>query len=331
MRIAINGMGRIGRLLAKLLATTDHEIVAVNDLMSKSNLTYLLKFDSIYGQYFNNKVEISEKSDGISINDKLIRILNEARPLQLPWKELDIDLVIDCSGKFLSFNALRDHLQAGARRVLLSTTGTTDVPLLIRGFNDHALSKATPIVASGGCMVNCTVPIIHYLEQHYEIESLHINVLHSYTSRQSLVDGEHSDFRRGRAAASSIIPVAVDLAQNLKRIFETLDQKIEATSTRIPIECGALVDMHAVLRKSPNVNEVHELFKGLSGTDLKGILQVNEDPIVSRDIICNAHSAIIDSTLTRAIGNHLKLCAWFDDQFAFTTRLVEIANRMSER
>ena len=328
MKIAINGMGRIGRLLCKLLADTNHEVVAVNDLMTKENLVYLLSYDSIYGQFFLGKNQLVETKDGFHLTRHNVKVFSEASPSQLPWKDLDIDIVIDCSGKFLTDKLLKQHLISGAKRVLLSTTGAADVPLLIRGFNDSIFLGNQKILSSGGCMTNCTVLVLDHLIKTFGIDSVHINVIHSYTSRQSLVDSPYSDFRRGRAATSSIIPVKIDLDQTLEKVFPSLDKKIATVSTRVPINCGALVDVHAVLQKQSDANTVNKLFQGLSQNQLKGLLAYNEAPITSTDIVCNPHSAVVDSTLTNVIGNQLKLSAWFDDQFAFTNRLIEIVDLM---
>jgi len=328
MKIAINGMGRIGRLLCKLLASSRHEIIAVNDVMTKDNLAYLLTYDSIYNQFFLGKNEIAATRDGFQLNGRNVKVFSEPNPLALPWKELGIDVVIDCSGKFLTHELLKQHLTAGAKRVLLSTTGAAGVPLFIRGYNDSIISQNYDILSSGGCMTNCTVLLLDHLIKNFGIDSLHINVIHSFTSRQSLVDGPHKDFRRGRAATSSVIPVKIDLDQTLEKLFPSLQSKVATASTRVPINCGALVDIHAQLQKPVSSDSVNELFCKLSQGQLKGLLEVNEAPIASTDIICNPHSAVVDSTLTHVLGNHLKLSAWFDDQFAFTNRLIEIVDLM---
>jgi glyceraldehyde 3-phosphate dehydrogenase len=326
MKIAINGMGRIGRLLCKLLASTTHEIVAVNDVMPKNNLVYLLTFDSIYGQYFLGKNKITETDEGFLLNGRNIKIFSESVPSQLPWKDLGIDLVIDCSGKFLTEQLLNLHLEAGAKKVLLSTTGEGLMPLIIRGFNDGVLKKELKIISSGGCMTNCTVLVLDHLIKKFGADSVHINVIHSYTSRQSLVDAPYSDFRRGRAATTSIIPVKTDLEQTLEKLFPSLQNNVATTSTRVPIQCGALVDLHITLKKSTSTTAINDLYHQLSQQQLKGLLGYNSDPITSSDIICNPNSAVVDSTLTHLLGNHLKLSVWFDDQFGFTNRLVELVD-----
>ena len=322
-------MGRIGRLLCKLLASTKHQVVAVNDVMPKDNLVYLLKYDSIYNQYFLNKNSIEETSEGFQLNSQNVKVFSTSSPAQLLWKNLDVDVVIDCSGKFNTAELLQQHISAGAKRVLLSTTGHDDVPLLIRGFNDHSLSKDQKIISSGGCMTNCTVLVLDHLINNFGVESAHINVIHSFTSRQSLVDGPYSDFRRGRAATTSIIPVKIDLDQTLEKLFPSLTKKVSTMSTRVPIPCGALVDMNLILKYPVDAQTINNSFQKLSQNQLKGLLGYNTEPITSTDIICNPHSAVVDSTLTYSLGNHLKLSVWFDDQFAFTNRLIEIVDLMN--
>ena len=327
MNIAINGMGRIGRLLCKLLNNTEHRVVAVNDLMTKENLAYLLEFDSIYGQYFLGKNHIHVTDDGIALNGQNIEVFTEPDPSNLPWKKLGVDMVVDCSGRFLTHQALSQHLTAGARQVLLSTTGAQGVPMVVRGFNDTNKIIKEPIIASGGCMTNCTVLLLHHLIKNFGVESVHINVTHSYTSRQSLVDSPHTDFRRGRAATASIIPVKIDLHETLEKVFPTLAGKVISSSTRVPIICGALCDLNFIATKSVAGATIHELFAKLAKNELKGLIGYNEQAITSTDILCNPNSAIVDATLTHAIGKHVKLSAWFDDQFAFTNRLVEIIEK----
>lgn len=328
MKIAINGMGRIGRLLCKLLADTPHEVVAVNDVMTKENLAYLLRFDSIYGQYFLGKHQVAVAEDGLLINGKAVKVFTEASPENLPWKELGVEAVVECSGKFLTHELLSMHLQAGAKRVLLSTTGATGVPMIIRGFNDSMQPAGQPIIASGGCMTNCTVLLLHHLIGNFGVESVHINVTHSYTSRQSLVDAPNIDFRRGRAATSSIIPVKVDLHETLESVFPTLAGRVISSSTRVPVICGALCDLNFIATKPVEANTINQLFRKLSENQLVGLIGYTEEAVTSTDILCNPNSAVVDGTLTHAIGRHVKLSAWFDDQFAFTNRLVELIDQV---
>jgi len=319
MRVAINGMGRIGRLLFRRLM--DHpsiEVVAINDLMDVQNLIYLLKYDSVYGPLplslmFENKLLVGNKS---------VTVLNEADPKQLSWNELQVDVVIECTGQFTKKSLATQHLSAGAKRVLLSTTGSEDIPLMIFGFNEKSYNKEIDVISPGGCMTNCSVQVINALSS-LHILSAQLNVVHSYTSRQSLVDAPHKDFRRGRAAAESIIPVPVDLAQSLERLFPALTGKIAAVTTRVPVLNGALADFTFHVADDINKEDVNALLKKAASEHLSGIIAYVEDPLVSLDIKGNAHSAVIDGTLTSVVGNQVKVFAFFDNEYGFTSRMID--------
>jgi glyceraldehyde 3-phosphate dehydrogenase len=320
MRIAINGMGRIGRLLfRRLVKEPGIEVVAINDIMDTQNLMYLLRYDSVYGM-----ADFSlDYNDGtLAAAGKPVRVLKEPSPLQLPWKNLGIDIVLECSGKFITEQGASQHIQAGAKKVLLSTTGSEEIPLLIYGFNQHALKEETSIISPGGCMTNCCTHLI-YLMNSIGIESLHLNVIHSYTSRQELVDAPHKDFRRGRAAAESIIPVPVDLSQSLERLFPVLKDKIGSITTRVPVANGALGDFTFQLKEPVTAEQVNAIFKKAAGHEYKNILQYTEEPIVSLDIKSNPHSGIIDGSLTSVVGRQVKLFAFFDNEYGYTSRMID--------
>lgn len=319
MRIAVNGMGRIGRLLfRRLIEYPQFELVAVNDLMDGRNLAYLIGHDSIYGNA-GYKVVYNQKiiADGMEVE-----YLQEPEPLKLPWKKLEVDVVLECSGRFTSSALASKHLQAGAKKVLLSTTGSDDIPLLIYGHNQHALTKDMDIISPGGCMTNCCTHMI-YLVNSIGIESLQLNVIHSYTSRQELVDAPHKDFRRGRAAAESIIPVPVDLADSLQRLFPVMKNKIAAVTTRVPVANGALADFSFQLQKESTVEEVNRIFREAASGEYKGIIEYTEEPLVSLDIKGNEHSVIIDGSLTSCVGRQVKVMAFFDNEYGYTSRMMD--------
>ena len=319
MRIAINGMGRIGRLLfRRLLHQPDIEIVAVNDIMDPQNLAYLIKHDSVYGNSDFNIVY----NGVLMAGEKRISCYRESQPSALPWQDLKIDLVLECSGKFITKPLASQHLSAGAKKVLLSTTGSDDIPLLIYGHNQNTLSADIDIISPGGCMTNCATHLVHLLNA-MGIESLHLNVIHSYTSRQELVDAPHKDFRRGRSAAESIIPVQVDLAQSLERIFPFMHNRIAAVTTRVPVANGALGDFTFHLEQETNIMQVNTIFKNAAAGTYRGILEYTEEPLVSLDIKSNSHSAIVDGTLTSVIGRQVKVFAFFDNEFGYTSRVID--------
>ncbi len=320
MRIAINGMGRIGRLLCRRLAGLEGiELVAVNDLMEKDNLAYLIRYDSVYGAL----PEPIVSGDGVLIlSGRSIAVFREPDPSCLPWGRLGVDIVLECTGQFSHRAGAEKHLAAGARKVLLSSTGSPDIPLMIYGFNQHLLKPGTDIISPGGCMTNCTTHLL-YILQSIGIESAHCNILHSYTSRQELVDAPHKQFRRGRAAAESIIPVEIDLPVSLERLFPNLKDRIAAVSTRVPVANGALADMTVRLKAPATASAINSLFRKAAENDYKGILAYSEDPLVSLDIKGNTHSCIIDSALTSSLGDHVKVLAWFDNEYGYTSRIVD--------
>jgi glyceraldehyde 3-phosphate dehydrogenase len=328
MRVAINGMGRIGRLLfRRLMENEQFEVVAVNDTMPKDNLAYLLKYDSVYGTFAQN---ISVQNELIEVNNKKISVFQTSDPAMLPWKDLDVDVVLECTGSFNSKKGAEKHLQSGAKKVLLSTTGDEDVPLLIYGFNQTRLTPEIDIVSPGGCMTNCSVHVLYILNS-ISIRSAHINILHSYTSRQELVDAPNSNFRRGRAAAESIIPVEIDLHKSLERLLPAMHNKIAASSVRVPVANGAMAIFSIQLHDEVSADQVNMLFKKSAEAEYTGILDYTEEPVVSLDIKGNKHSCVIDGTLTSAIGNHLTIVAWFDNEFGFTSRMIDwlgVMNKM---
>ncbi|MEO6135270.1 MAG: glyceraldehyde 3-phosphate dehydrogenase NAD-binding domain-containing protein [Ginsengibacter sp.] len=323
MRIAINGMGRIGRLLFRRLIEDKYiEVVAVNDVMPKENVAYLIKHDSVYGTF---ESPLTQTSNGFSVKEKKVVVLQIEDPSQLPWKDLAIDLVLECSGRFSNQDASGKHLQAGAKKVLLSTTGADDVPLMVYGFNHKDSLSQLDIVSPGGCMTNCSSHVLNILNK-FGIQSAHIDILHSYTSRQELVDAPHSQFRRGRAAAESIIPVDIDLFQSLNRLFPDLKNKIGTSSTRVPIANGAMANFYVQLSSPVSTREINDLFRKASAEELHKIIEYTEEQIVSIDIKGNTHSCIIDGTQTASIGNHLRLVAWFDNEYGFTSRMIDWLN-----
>lgn len=319
MRIAINGMGRIGRVLfRRLLPDPDFTIVAVNDIMPPGNLAYLLRYDSLYGPFDQ---PVCPEDGYIICGEQRIAALQEPDPSRLPWRDLGVDAVLECSGRFTTRPAASQHLQAGARKVLLSTTGSPDIPLLIYGYNQSQLKADAPIISPGGCMTNCSTHVLYILNS-IGIESAQINMLHSYTSRQELVDTAHGQFRRGRAAAESIIPVEIDLAQSLERLLP-LRGKVASVSIRVPVTNGALADFTVQLREPVSKDQVNLLFKKAAADEYRGIVDYTEDPLVSADIKKNVHSCIIDGTLTSVVGRQVKLIAWFDNEYGYTSRMID--------
>ena len=320
MRIAINGMGRIGRLLARRLLDLDGiELVAVNDIMDSDNLAYLLRYDSVYGTWPDAVIHSKGR---LSVGNHSLAVFRQEDPAGLPWAYLGIDVVLECSGRFTSREAASVHLAAGAGKVLLSTTGSPEIPLLIYGFNQQSLPADSTVISPGGCMTNCSVPLLSLLDG-IGIESAQVNILHSYTSRQELVDAPHRQFRRGRAAAESIIPVEIDLASSLERLLPAMKGRIATVSTRVPVANGAMADFTVQMKTAVSAADINALFRNAAQQQYKGIVDYNEEALVSLDIKGNTHSCVIDGTLTSVAGKLVKVIAWFDNEYGYTSRMID--------
>ncbi len=320
MRIAINGMGRIGRLLTRrLLMLEGLELVAVNDIMPPDNLAYLLRYDSIFGTL----AEPVSTSDGhLMIGGSKLAAFQTEHPAELPWAALGVDIVLECSGRFTHGDKAAIHLQAGARKILLSTTGSPELPLLVYGYNQQLLDASVDILSPGGCMTNCMVPLLDVFGQ-AGIETVQVNILHSYTSRQELVDAPHKQHRRGRSAAESIIPVEIDLAASLERLMPDLKDRIATVSTRVPVANGAMADLTVQLETPVSARDVNALFQHAAKGRYKGIIDYTEDALVSLDIKGNMHSCVVDGGLTSVVGKQVKLIAWFDNEYGYTSRMID--------
>jgi len=321
-RLAINGMGRIGRTLLRLLFEKGsiQSVIAVNDIMPKDNLIYLLKYDSIRGTL---SAEISSTTNGFSIDGHEIYCYQHAEIKNLPWQKHSIETVIEATGLFTYSADASLHLSNGVKRVLLSTY-SKDIPSTILGVNHQTVTQETKIISPGDCTINCVAPLINLVQKNFEIHSIHINVIQAYTTRQQLLDGPYKGLRRGRAASHSIIPFEVNITPALETIFPVLKNKIESMSTRVPVPCGALADISFVLQNPTDAKAVNSIITKASQEELKNITSITFDPIVSSDILGNSHSSAIDGTLTRVVnGNHLKLFAWFDNEWGYANRLLD--------
>jgi len=321
-RLAINGMGRIGRTLFRLLFEkgSTQRVIAVNDIMPKDNLLYLLKYDSIRGTL---PVEISSTTNGFSIDGHEIYYYQQAEIKNLPWQKHSIETVVEATGLYTHSEDARLHLSNRAKRVLLSTF-SKDVLSTILGVNHQHVTPETKIISPGDCTINCVAPLINLIQKNFGINSIHINVIQAYTTRQQLLDGPYKGLRRGRAASHSIIPFEVNITPVLETIFPSLKNNIESISTRVPVPCGALADVSFVLQNSTDANAVNSIITNASKAELRNITAITFDPIVSSDILGNPHSSTIDGSLTRVMnGNHLKLFAWFDNEWGYANRLFD--------
>ena len=328
IRVAINGFGRIGRTVAKVIQNHPNiELVAINDLTDAPTLAHLFKYDSIHGSYHGT---VTTGTNEIIIDGKSIKIVSEKAPENLPWKELNIDVVIESTGRFLTKELANGHLNAGAKKVILSAPPKTeDLTTVVLGINEEVLLANDPIISNASCTTNAAAPLIKVLHDFYHIESAYITTVHSYTSDQTLHDAPHKDLRRARAGALSIIPTTTGAAKAITKIFPDLNDKIGGCGVRVPVPNGSLIDISLNLKEDSSVEDINQKFKEASETYLKGILQYTEDPIVSVDIIGNTHSCIFDAQLTSITGHMVKIMGWYDNEAGYSNRIVDLILKIS--
>jgi glyceraldehyde 3-phosphate dehydrogenase len=323
-KIAINGFGRIGRLvLRELLKKTNAEVVAINDLTDLVTLAHLFKYDSSQGA-FNGTV--SHDKNGILINNTQIKTYALKNPAELPWEELEIDVVLECTGIFRDKEKASLHLQAGAKRVIISAPGKGEMATVVRGINDELLSGTEQIFSNASCTTNCLAPLVKIVLDNWGIEQAFMGTVHAYTADQNLQDSPHKDLRRARAAAINIVPTSSGAGEALAIIFPEIQGKISVSSLRVPVITGSLVEL-IVLLKNPvlSAEEVNKVFKAAADGHFKGIMEYSEAPLVSTDIVGNPHSTIFDAELTTLNANMLKVTAWYDNEAGYSARLAEVA------
>jgi glyceraldehyde 3-phosphate dehydrogenase len=322
-RIAINGFGRIGRLTFRnLVKNPNVEVVAINDLTDNHTLAHLLKYDTMHGR-FDGTIQADDNS--ITVNGNRIAGLAIKNPAELPWKDMNIDVVLECTGIFLDKEKAGLHIQAGAKRVILSAPPKADdVPTFVIGANADKISATDLIVSNASCTTNCLVPMILTLDRAFGVEQLFMNTIHAYTADQNLQDGPHRDLRRARAAAQNIVPTSTGAAKAVIMVAPHLKGKIEAHSLRVPTATGSITDCVCTLKKAATVEEINAIFKAAAEGALKGILEYNEEPIVSSDIIGNTHSVIFDAPLTQANGNTCRIVGWYDNEAGYSARLAQL-------
>lgn len=330
-KIAINGFGRIGRLTFQALIKNETvEVVAINDLTNAKTLAHLLKYDSVHGKFDG---EVSADENSITINGKKYVIYAEKDPENLPWKELGIDIVVECTGRFRKRADIEKHLAAGARKVTLSVPAdkSEDVDLtVVMGVNDNLLSREHLLVSNASCTTNCLGPVAKVLNDTFGIEYGLMNTIHSYTNDQIILDAPHKDLRRARAAAVSIIPTSTGAAKAIGLVIPELTGKLDGMSMRVPTPDGSVVDLVVMLKRSVTIAEVNEAMKNAANGPLKGILEYTTDPLVSCDIINNPHSSIFDSLLTQVInGNMVKVISWYDNEFGYSQRLADLTVKLA--
>jgi len=330
-RIGINGFGRIGRLFFRAALEDEEffkkfELVAVNDLATAENLAYLLKYDSVHGMLGSN-VEVS--GNKITVGDLEFTVLSEPDPAKLPWKDLGVDIVLESTGRFTAREGAQKHLEAGAKKVIISAPAKNPDITIVMGVNHEKYDPANHnIISNASCTTNCLAPVVKVLNENFGVERGLMTTTHAYTNDQRTLDMIHrKDYRRGRAAAVSIIPTTTGAARAIGEVIPELKGKLDGMALRVPVPDGSVVDLVAELKTEATKEEVNAAFKKAAETYLKGILQYTEDPIVSIDIIHNPHSAIVDGLSTNVLGgksNFVKVLAWYDNEWGFSCRLVDL-------
>ncbi|MBL7791642.1 MAG: type I glyceraldehyde-3-phosphate dehydrogenase [Saprospiraceae bacterium] len=326
-KIAINGFGRIGRLsFRNLLQMNDVEVVAINDLTDNPTLAHLLKYDSVHGK-FNGTV--SADDNNLYVNGKAIKALAEKDPTKLPWKELGVDVVLECTGRFTDEEKASWHLQAGARKVIISAPAKGNIPTIVLGVNNEKVTADVAIFSNASCTTNCLAPMVKVLDDLLGIENGFMTTIHAYTADQNIQDAPHRDLRRARAAAVSIVPTSTGAAKAVGEVLPHLKGKLNGNAMRVPVPDGSVTDFTAVVRKTATAAEINAAFKAASEAALKGVLEYCEDPIVSADILGNPHSCIFDSELTMVIGNTVKVVGWYDNEAGYSARLADLCHRVA--
>ena len=328
MKIAINGFGRIGRItLRTLLNKSGIEVMAINDLSDTKTLAHLFKYDSVHGA-FNGTVEASDTH--LIINGKSVRVFAEKEPSALPWRELEIDLVIESTGKFTTLEKASLHLKAGAKQVLISAPSPDkDVATVVLGVNDHLVDLFSPVLSNASCTTNNVAPMVKVLDDNWGIIDGYITTVHSMTGDQNLHDSPHKDLRRARAASASIIPTTTGAAKAITTIFPHLEGKLGGAGIRVPVLNGSLTDFTCTLKQHPSTEAINQAFKTASENYLKGILEYTSDPIVSVDVIDNTHSCIFDSQLTSVVGELVKVVGWYDNESGYSNRLADLVVKIA--
>jgi glyceraldehyde 3-phosphate dehydrogenase len=324
----VNGFGRIGRNFwravdaLRIAGTTDIEIVAVNDITDNATLAHLLKYDSILGRL---PYEVSATDDEIIVDGKGFKGLAVRDPAELPWKDLGVDVVVESTGLFTKRDAAAKHLDAGAKKVVISAPASGEDITIVKGVNDGDYDGSQSVISNASCTTNCLAPMAKVLDDLVGIEKGLMTTIHAYTQDQNLQDGPHKDLRRARAAALNIVPTSTGAAKAISLVLPHLKGRLDGYALRVPIPTGSATDLTATVGRDTTAEEVNAAMKAAAEGPLKGILKYTEDPIVSSDIVTDPHSCILDAGLTKVIGNQVKIVGWYDNEWGYSNRLVDIA------
>lgn len=328
-RVAINGFGRIGRVTAKYVLEDDNlELVAINDLTDTATLAHLFKYDSIHGRF---KGTVMPGEDALIINGISIHCFAKKDPLQLKWKQLAVDVVIESTGHLTSTGEAMQHITAGAKKVIISAPAKSDeIKAVVFGVNEHILDGSEKIISNASCTTNCAAPMIKIIDELCGIESCYVSTIHSYTNDQRIHDAPHADLRRARAAALSIIPTTTGAAKAISKIFPNLHGKVGGCGIRVPVPDGSLTDITFIVNNKKTVDEINAAFKAKANGELKGILGYTEEPVVGIDCVGQTESCVLDAGLTSVIGNMVKIVGWYDNESGYSMRLVDLVKYISK-
>jgi glyceraldehyde 3-phosphate dehydrogenase len=330
LKVGINGFGRIGRMVFKIIEKRgDMEVVSLNDLTDAKTLAHLLKYDTVHGKY-PGKVEAKDSS--IIVDGREVQITTVKNPAELGWDKLSVDVVVESTGVFRKKEQVAQHLQAGAKKVLLTVPAKDEIDnMIVLGVNNDALRDTDKVVSNASCTTNCLAPMVKVLNDAYGIEKGLMTTVHAYTNDQRVLDMPHKDLRRGRAAAESIIPTTTGAAKAVGKVIPELNGKLNGMAMRVPVKDGSIVDFVAILKKNTTVEEVNAAMKKAAEGELKGIMEYTEDPIVSVDIIGNEHSCIFDSPSTMMMGdNMVKVVGWYDNEWGYSNRVVDLISHIAK-
>ncbi|KAA9338819.1 type I glyceraldehyde-3-phosphate dehydrogenase [Adhaeribacter soli] len=328
IKVAINGFGRIGRLTFKALQEREGvEVVAINDLTDPKTLAHLLKYDSVHGKFPG---EVKAEEGGINVNGKSIKIYAEREPKNLPWGTLGVDVVLESTGRFVDEKGAGGHLEAGAKKVVISAPAKGNIPTVVLGVNQDTLTGSETIVSNASCTTNCLAPMAKVLDDAFGIDKGYITTVHAYTADQNLQDAPHSDLRRARAAAYSIVPTSTGAAKAVGLVLPHLNGKLDGVAMRVPIPDGSMTDLTVVLKKPATKAEINAAMKAAAEGPMKGILEYTEDPIVSIDIVGNTHSCIFDADLTSANETLVKVVGWYDNEAGYSNRAADLIARLGK-
>jgi len=328
-RIGINGFGRIGRTVARVLQNTPgYDLVVINDLSDSRTLAHLLKYDSVHRAF---PAEVTSNSDSILIDNRPIQVLNYSSPREIPWHEYGVDCVIESTGQFKSTKEVKGHLEGGAPWVVLSVPPSdSEMPTVVLGINESILTGDELLISNASCTTNCAAPMVGIIDELCGVEEAYITTVHSFTGDQRLHDAPHKDLRRARAATQSIVPTTTGAAKAVTKIFPHLDKRIGGCGIRVPVPNGSLTDITFIVKERKTVEEINRAFLDASEGSLKGIVGYTEDPIVSSDIIGSSYSCLLDAQMTSVLGNMVKIIGWYDNEMGYSSRLVDLIKKRSE-